>query len=136
MAARSMVRMPPDSCTAGPPVVATGSVAGEELNGAWGGRAMAPYMDGLAGGVKRCATAASAPDRIRLAVWMKIRQCRSLRAAGQRPSGQRFLKAAHRAVMASAGEQQKLQTALSHHQNGNIDEAARLYRELIAANSR
>ena len=38
--------------------------------------------------------------------------------------------------MASAGEQQKLQTALSHHQNGNINEAAKLYRELIAANSR
>jgi len=38
--------------------------------------------------------------------------------------------------MASADEQQKLQTALSHHQNGNINEAAKLYRELIAANSR
>src|SRR5436190_12659502 len=68
---------------------------------------------------------------------MNIPQCRNLHCAGQKKSRPASaFRAENRAVMASAGEQQKLQTALSHHQNGNINEAAKLYRELIAANSR
>src|SRR4051794_34087144 len=47
-----MVRMPLDSCIAGPPVVVTGSGGGGVLGSAWGWRTMAPYMDGPAGGVK------------------------------------------------------------------------------------
>ena len=53
--------MPLDSCCAGPPVVVTGSAGGgEELGWAWGGRAMAPYMDGLASGVKQRAAEGAA----------------------------------------------------------------------------
>src|ERR1041385_5183038 len=81
MAPRSMVRMPPDSCSAGPPVVASGSDVSAEVgwDWGWGWRGLAPYIDALAGGVKPPSAALVANPLRHMVVGAEIAESRHRR---------------------------------------------------------